>query len=59
MCAPLSIAETANLWADGAIGLEAFPRRALYRAWLIPDLINVRAWREADEVAGQLLERAP
>lgn len=33
--------------------------QALYRAWLISDLVDVRAWREADEVAEQLVERAP
>jgi transcriptional regulator with XRE-family HTH domain len=33
--------------------------QALYRAWLVSDLVNVRAWREADEVAEQLMERAP
>jgi transcriptional regulator with XRE-family HTH domain len=33
--------------------------QALYRAWLISDLIDVRAWREADEVTEQLMERAP
>jgi transcriptional regulator with XRE-family HTH domain len=33
--------------------------QALYRAWLISDLINVRAWREASEVAEQLIEKAP
>jgi transcriptional regulator with XRE-family HTH domain len=32
---------------------------ALYRAWLTSDLIDVGAWREAGEVAEQLIERAP
>jgi transcriptional regulator with XRE-family HTH domain len=33
--------------------------QALYRAWLISDLVDVRAWREADEVTGQLMAKAP
>lgn len=32
---------------------------ALFRAWLLSDLVDVSAWREADEVAWQLMRRAP
>lgn len=33
--------------------------QALFRAWLLSDLVDVRAWREADQVAEQLLIKAP
>jgi transcriptional regulator with XRE-family HTH domain len=32
---------------------------ALFRAWLLSDLTDVKAWQEADQVAWQLMERAP
>lgn len=33
--------------------------QALFRAWLLSDLVDVRAWREASQVAEQLLVKAP
>ncbi|GAB1641061.1 hypothetical protein KRMM14A1259_14840 [Krasilnikovia sp. MM14-A1259] len=32
--------------------------QALYRAWLVSDLVDVGAWRDAGEVAEQLIERS-
>lgn len=48
-------------WSERAV--LALPARqgrdqALYRAWLISDLVDVGAWREADEVVEQLLAKA-
>lgn len=44
--------------------VEALPSRqgrdgALYRAWLINDLVSVRAWREAEQIAEELMHRVP
>lgn len=33
--------------------------QALYRAWLLHDLVLARAWRDADRVAEELMEKAP
>jgi transcriptional regulator with XRE-family HTH domain len=45
-------------WSENAV--LALPSKqgrdqALYRAWLVSDLVDVGAWREADEVVEQLL----
>lgn len=33
--------------------------QALYRAWLVSDLVDVRAWLEADRMLSDLMARAP
>lgn len=33
--------------------------QSLFRAWLLSDLVDVGAWSEADQVAWQLMEKAP
>jgi transcriptional regulator with XRE-family HTH domain len=52
----------AAAWSERAVlALPAKQGRdqALYRAWLISDLVDVGAWREADEVIEQLLGKIP
>lgn len=44
--------------------VAALPERqgrdhALYRAWLLRDLVDARAWRDAEHVAQELMSRAP
>jgi transcriptional regulator with XRE-family HTH domain len=46
------------------LAVAALPDRqgrdqALYRAWLLHDLVNVRGWRDAERVAEDLMAKAP
>lgn len=48
-------------WSQRAV--EVLPARqgrdgALYRAWLLRDLVAARAWRPAEQVAAELVDRA-